>query len=133
MLALAVLASALPAAAARTAAESAAAVAERNAANPFATYSTAALSPHNVGGCYTGKAPSPLEAAASGSKFSFTDEELRVVRSLAPCLLSSRVVFRAKLADACCWGWRAAAGTRRGACGISGGQLARDRAAVGRQ
>ena len=35
--------------------------------------------------------------------------------------------------NACCWGWQAAAGTRRGACGTSGGQLARDRAAVGRQ
>lgn len=34
-------------------------VAQRNAANPFATYSAKALDPLNKGGCYTGSAPSP--------------------------------------------------------------------------
>ena len=54
----------------------AAIIAERNAANPYATFSVAALSPENVGGCYSGKAPSPVSEASE--KLTFTEEELRV-------------------------------------------------------
>jgi len=51
-------------------------VAQRNAANPFATYSAKALDPLNKGGCYTGSAPSPETLKQSVQLFTFTDEEL---------------------------------------------------------
>ena len=54
----------------------AATIAQRNAENPLATYSADALSPHNVGGCYHGKAPSSDQMAASADLFTFSEEEL---------------------------------------------------------
>lgn len=51
----------------------AAIIAERNAANPYATFSVAALSPENVGGCYK---PSPVSEASE--KLTFTEAELSV-------------------------------------------------------
>jgi C1A family cysteine protease len=55
---------------------------QRNAENPFATFSVDALTSQNVGGCFN--APSPPQLAASAKRsadtFSFSEEELRIAR-----------------------------------------------------
>jgi hypothetical protein len=55
-------------------------VEQRNAENPFATFSVDALTSQNVGGCFNAPTPPQLAASAERAKFSFTDEEIRVAR-----------------------------------------------------
>ena len=59
-------------------------IAQRNADNPHAQFSAAALSSQNVGGCYTAPGMPELMASAARARFSFTEEELRVAREDKP-------------------------------------------------
>ena len=55
-------------------------IAQRNADNPFATFSVDALSDQRTGGCYNAPSVESLAASAERAPFSFTDEELRAAR-----------------------------------------------------
>ena len=74
--------------AALAASDAATTIAERNAANPYATYSVNALSAQNVGGCYHGKAPSPQALAEDKQhhQFTFTDAELAAAADVEPAV-----------------------------------------------
>ena len=55
-------------------------IAQRNADNPFATFSVDALSPLNVGGCYKPPSADDLATSTARSQLSFTDDELKAAR-----------------------------------------------------
>jgi len=55
-------------------------VKQRNADNPYATFSVDALSDQHVGGCYNAPTADDLVSASQRSKLTFTDEELRAAR-----------------------------------------------------
>ena len=80
MLSLLVAAPAAVVAAARDPASASKFIAQRNADNPFATFSVDALDSQNVGGCYKPPSPESLLGSAAKAPFSFTEEELRAAR-----------------------------------------------------